>query len=216
MPKKGALADFDFVLYHSPIKALDNIKEIMPDIVFINAVDFPRHWKTLTQFIRSYVDKEKTVIILFVNNRFTIEEADKALHIGVQAIINSDLHNRPDRLEKIIRRYRKAETVSDAIFPERRKLPVWLLFTSPDSGIIITGTIIQIKNDIIFFRPDTPSLTHSLAKGTVLNQCSLKVGDKTFSPECRVVENTHYLQLELSEMDNSIRDEIRKLTAAEE
>ena len=73
---------FDIIRYRSAVKALDNIDEIHPHAVFISASDFPRHWKTLVQFIRADTTRDETVIILLINDRFSNDDADKAIHIA--------------------------------------------------------------------------------------------------------------------------------------
>ncbi len=67
---------FETICYSWLLKALDNITEIKPDIVLINSIDYPRHWKTLVQYIRSmheYVSK----IILVVPREVETEEQKK-------------------------------------------------------------------------------------------------------------------------------------------
>ena len=78
---------FDIIRYRSAVKAIENLEEIEPDAVFISAVDFPRHWKTLTQFMRADAKRDDTLIVLITDARFSADDADKAAHLGVQAII---------------------------------------------------------------------------------------------------------------------------------
>ena len=43
----------DVIVYRWLLKALDNLEEIKPHIVMISVTDFPRHWKTLTQYAKA-------------------------------------------------------------------------------------------------------------------------------------------------------------------
>ena len=44
---------YENLCYRWLLKAMDNLEEIQPDVVFINASDYPRHWKTIVQHIRA-------------------------------------------------------------------------------------------------------------------------------------------------------------------
>ena len=35
---------FEIVYYSDPVKLIDNVDELDPDMILFNAVDFPRHW----------------------------------------------------------------------------------------------------------------------------------------------------------------------------
>ena len=39
------------IIYKWLIKAMDNLEEIKPDIIIISADEYPRHWKSLVQFM---------------------------------------------------------------------------------------------------------------------------------------------------------------------
>ena len=84
---------FDLIHYRSPLKALDNIEEISPNIVLINTRDFPRHWKPITQHIRWDTSREEIPVILLTPPDFSADEADKAMFLGVQGIINLKENN---------------------------------------------------------------------------------------------------------------------------
>ena len=86
---ESLFSEYEFALIHyrSPLKALDNIEEISPDIVVINARDFPRHWKPITQHIRWNTSKEDILVIILTPPDFPADDADKAMFLGVQGVI---------------------------------------------------------------------------------------------------------------------------------
>jgi len=195
---------FDTIRYRSALKAIENIDEIAPDAVFISTGDFPRHWKTIVQFIRSDTDKDSTVIILLINERFTAEDADKAVHIGVQAIIteNLDASNDEHKLKEVFARYRHLGTDETAAVPfERIEERATFLFTNPVNDTIITGKVDSIGMTEIRFKPDAPSSTADLAPGELLDQCSLKLNGKILSPVCMIQKNTNLMVLEFVGLD---------------
>ncbi len=85
---------FDTICYSWLLKALDNITEIKPDVVVINSVDYPRHWKTLVQYARSVQGSIKTVFLIVPNEIDTDEkkkmEALKVFYIQ-EDFVNTDV-----------------------------------------------------------------------------------------------------------------------------
>lgn len=212
---------FDVIRYRSAVKALDNIEEIMPDAVFISATDFPRHWKTLSQFIRSDTGKDATLIILLANERFTADDADKAATIGVQAIIGEELDRASDerRLSDLLSRYRDIRSQGSVHQIQSDTLPLEacadavFLFTNPLNDAIITGKIESFSPTSIAFRPDAPAMVADLAVSDILELCSLKLGDRILSPKCRIRKTGYVLGLDLVEPGETILEALRALTA---
>jgi len=192
---------FDCIHYRSALKALDNIPEIEPDAVFISAGDFPRHWKTLVQFIRSDSSRDETVIILLINERFTAEDADKAVYIGVQAIIGEAFDRESDerRLAEVFSRYRSLPSETAQSMEEPPVERSMFLFTNPANETIITGKIERLSMTGLRFKPDAPSSTAGLAEGAILEQCSLKVDKAILHVRCMIKKNANALLLDFVE-----------------
>ena len=181
----------NLIRYRSAVKALDNLEEINPDIVFICTGDFPRHWKTLVQYIRSDTSRDETVIILLINDRFTEVDADKALYIGVQAMIRDDFSDPMDKktLLEIFSRYQFVGSfTNERIITVIRKKTTFM-FTNPINDTIITGRVEYITPEEIRFKPDTPSAASELVEGELIDSCTLKIDETVFSPSCRVKKN---------------------------
>ena len=198
---------FDAIRYRSAVKAIDNIEEIAPDAVFISTGDFPRHWKTIVQFIRADTAKDRTVIVLLTNERFTADDADKAIHIGAQAIVDEALTGTNDehQLFEVFSRYKQISGESriskDTLDRIREKTT--FMFTNPVSETIITGKVENLSAGEIMFKPDAPAMTADLAAGEIIDQCSLKIDDRILNPKCRVRKNGYLLALEITNADES-------------
>jgi len=80
---------FDTIIYRWLLKALDNIEEIRPDLVIVSANEYPRHWKTLTQFITSGIGGDKTKVFLLTLKPLGDEETEKAKALGIKGFIDS-------------------------------------------------------------------------------------------------------------------------------
>ncbi len=76
---------FNTISYSWLLKALDNILEIKPDSVVINSIDYPRHWKTLVQYVRS-VYTGVSVIVLIVPETISEDEQKKIDALNVHCV----------------------------------------------------------------------------------------------------------------------------------
>ena len=116
--------NYDIIVYRWLMKALDNIDEIDPDLIFINATEYPRHWKILCQYVRG-LDKTPK-IVLFTSIPFTNEDKEKAECLKVESIVNSsedleevctldDIYSTEDKFktDKNILEPEKSENVDD-------------------------------------------------------------------------------------------------------
>ncbi len=189
---------FEIIRYRQPIKAMDNLDEVDPDAVIVSAEDFPRHWKTIVQFVRSERSKDRTVVILVKGPNFPYDEAAKAAHIGVNGIVTENLDDLEEleRFQQILGRYKE---ISDSRETLRLRPEDWdrleFLFTNPSSGAIVTGKIESFSKTGLSFRPDRPVLIEGINRGDILEDCSLRVGDAILSPQCTVMRTDRVLEL---------------------
>lgn len=77
-------AGYDIIVYHWLVKAVDNIEEIAPHLILVSAVEYPRHWKLLTQYAESGISGIIPQIILFTEKNFSEEEQKKAKTLGIR------------------------------------------------------------------------------------------------------------------------------------
>jgi len=203
---------FDIIRYRSAVKALDNIVEIAPDAVFISTADFPRHWKTLAQFIMADSERDKTIVVLLTDSRFTGEDADKAMHIGVHAIIDEKGAKAEDekRLSGIFSRYKPSADLSGSYVYEDIGERAVFLFTNPINDTIITGKVESLSRSEIRFRPDAPSATSDLAAGDKLEQCSLKLDGSIIAPECRIARNGNVIIFDIARLQEKDKAVLEK------
>lgn len=190
---------FDVIRYRSAVKALDNIEEIRPDAVLISARDFPRHWKTIVQFIRSDTSRDETLIILLITGRFSNDDADKAIHIGVQAMIQEDGSSPADEkvLRDIFSRYRYVDSSRTERVLNVLRDKTSFMFTNPLNDTIITGKVEDLFADEIRFKPDAPAAVADLSEGEPIEGGTLKIGDNVFSLSCRVKRNGPFMVLQI-------------------
>jgi DNA-binding response OmpR family regulator len=204
---------FEFVRYRTPLKAMDNVDEVDPEAVIISAEDFPRHWKTIAQFIRSDRNKEKTTVVVLKGPTFSYEDAAKAARVGVNGIASDDLSDpvELERLQDILARYRPLRNRRSA----RRIRPVDsdridFLLSMPGTGTLVSGKVVSLSSTGLAFEPDEPGLLADSAVGTDFPGCSLRVDDAILSPSCRLVRTSPSFAFAFSFASSSDRTLLEK------
>lgn len=79
----------DIINYKWLLKAMDNVEEIKPDFIIVNTFEYPRHWKILSQFLKSGIAGDKICFILHSSLQLENDELLKAKHLLVDGIITS-------------------------------------------------------------------------------------------------------------------------------
>lgn len=154
-------AGFETVTYRWVLKAIDNYDEINPDLVVINAIDFPRHWKILAQFIIGFCT-ETPLIVLLVPESFENQDLCR-LHIS--CCINGFY---PSELQKLSETITNHDMQASPASPEMVKL----LFTHPRTGTICTGVAEQQTPKILRFHPDR--ILTDIIKGDLIDDAAIK------------------------------------------
>jgi hypothetical protein len=202
---------FDFIHYTNPVKAMDNIDEISPELVIFSAEEFPRHWKPFVRLLRETRNKDESVFVLLRGEYFPVDEAAKATHLGVNGIVSENLDDKRDirKLEDLFARY--------SVLRDNRGVLRWLpedtddvefLFTHPETLGIITGEVIDISPEGISFRPDNPQLTADIMPGVEVPYCTLRVGQKVISVGVKLVRNNELMAFMYVDLDTRDRLEI--------
>ena len=195
-----ASLSYDTIIYRWLLKALDNIEEIRPDIVVVNASDYPRHWKTLTQFIKSGIAGKIPDVILYVPKSFSETEKMKAQKLGIKGIFDSCDEDGMSFFRSIVNsptgalspdfekadKARSAETdavqntetasMSETVSKEALALGKigTAVFTHPKTGAFVTGTIRDLSDGNAEFTADIPSFARGISPGDRIEELSLR------------------------------------------
>lgn len=200
----------EIILYQNPIKAMDNLDEIDPEVVLFSSQDFPRHWKPFLVFLRNTKTREDCVFVILTGDSFDLEEAYKAQTLQVNGIIHERLDDRAEltRLKELVNRYRD---IGDAR-SEKRLAPsqldhVGFVFTHPSQLELVFGAIEDLSAAGLSFAPFERRKTLNLPVGAVIDPCSLRIGEHILSSRAKVMRNERSLSLyfdTLSEADRAL------------
>lgn len=202
---------FELIRYRSPLKAMDNMDEVDPDAVIVNAEDFPRHWKTVVQFIRSERNKMRTTVVVLKGTAFSYEDAAKAAQIGVDGIASVDLDDPEelDRLQDILGRYRPVTNGRKAkrLRPADRDR-VDFICVLPETGRIAAGRVTSLSSTGLAFDPEDSAAFASFPPGARFDECSLRIGAAILSPACELVRGAPQAAFSLSFAESAERESL--------
>jgi hypothetical protein len=195
----------EIIQYLSPIKAMDNLDEIDPDLVLFSASDFPKHWKPMLVVLRSIYDREHCVFVLLKGESFPVEEAAKAQHLKANGIVGEDLSDQKElaRLKELVTRYKELRDVRGAKrFTPDEDDKIEFVFSHPVSRTLVTGTVGNISAKGLAFTPDHNEYIQDLADDAMIRDCSLRIGEDVVSVDVRVVRVDDQLHLAFPSLEN--------------
>jgi CheY-like chemotaxis protein len=195
---------FDFIFYSNPLKAMDNIYEIAPEMVIFSAEDYPRHWKPFLVVLRTYFTHTESVFILLKTSFFSEEEAEKAAFLDVNGLIEAD-DSEPvfiDKLKAIFSRHLlHKESSRNRRYFVLDSDKISFIFNHPETMELVTGKVIEISmTGITVLIPE--ELAQSLKPGSSIGYCSIKIEDKVITTDCTVFRSDLYTTLIFQDMDD--------------
>ena len=114
-------AGYDTIVYRWLLKALDNIEEVAPHLIVVSTGDYPRHWKTLAQYSTIGFGDYKPQIILYTDENFNQEEAEKAEALHVRGTFDSVEVEGLDKLREILK---KADDIFSGYLTEEEQAEI--------------------------------------------------------------------------------------------
>ena len=184
---------YDTICYRWLLKALDNLEEIQPHVIVINAVDYPRHWKVLVQHCKCNLKSQPKVILLTPVD-FEDEEAEKAHHLGVCGCIAGAQQEHLDRLQQLLEG-RDDRRAAEQEASRTAATEAAILFVHPDEGTLYSGHLIQQRDNLYSMAPDRPV---ALKAGDIISDGSIKSAEGIRSVQAQVLETEPELVVGLS------------------
>jgi len=195
---------YSVIQYMNPLKAMDNLDEISPDVLVCNASDYPRHWKIVVKQIRENKNRNDVVAILLIASDFDSNEANKAATLGVNILFPDTIETIEDfeNLNYKISRYKSPPGLfkKSSWFP-REENPILFAFSHPGDLRMIAGHFIELSSKGGVFRPNEPGEIADLEIGTVIGACSMKMNSLLMSLQVRVTDNSGTLSMEFIDFE---------------
>ena len=186
---------FELIRYRNVQKAMDNIDEVDPVGIIISAKDFPRHWKTMTRFVRFFRQKNECPIVLLRGEAFPKDESNKAKILEINGIMPESLNN-PEDAKKIQTLFAGHGKRTASVSKQEVRKKAGFVFSHPVNEKLVTGTVKTVTADGISFELDQQGMAEGLKLNTKINACSLRTGKDILSPICAVRRTGKILALD--------------------
>lgn len=178
--KKG----YSTIIYKWLIKAMDNLEEIKPNVIIISADEYPRHWKTLVQFMQSGLAGSNYKIYLYTKN-INQQELQKIKELNITKIfdnldsvtINTTFNNLFEKKEDI-KTVQQNQNIQNNVNP--------LIITNPRTHNFVYGEYTFITPKIIKFV--TKDKSYLPAKDDYIKKLSYKYQNKYFSTNGKIID----------------------------
>ncbi len=193
---------YSLIHYSNPLKAMDNFKEISPDVVLFQENDFPRHWKLALQFLRESFSRENALFILLVDKDFSDEEAHKAHFLQVNGIHSLD--KTMEELESTIQRYKTSPKIREKLHllpMEQQKMN--FMFMNPLTLQLINARVMELSEKGLAIKIDSSQEESLPEKDVILKNCSLNTGDNIIDLDAKVLQPHSIMVLEFQERTES-------------
>lgn len=189
---------YSVIHYTNPLKAMDNFKEIRPEIVVFNATDYPRHWKLAVQFLRQLFSKETALFILLVDQNFPDEDLHKGHILGVNGIVRAQnlCSASLKDIESLILHYKPSPDVrkNHHLLPLGDQ-PMDFMFMNPANLQLVTARVLEISETGAVVKPTEQMKTTGLEEGMTIKSCSLKTGEIIMNQTVKIVKINGIIEL---------------------
>ena len=174
------------IIYKWLIKAMDNLEEIKPEVIIVSADEYPRHWKSLVQFMESGIAGNKFKIFLYKKTPFSEQDSQKITKLKISKIFskldevtinNTFNHLFTSKTQSVAQTKKKIENVQNDNS---------LIITNPGTHNFIYGTYSFIDNtNLLFTTTDKyyePKIDENILK------LSYKVNDKLITTSGKILK----------------------------
>ena len=201
-----ALAPYGVSVVHylHPLKALDNLQETHPSIVLYDLQDFPRHWKILVKYLREEYTKDEVIFLLVSNGPPALEEANKALFLGVNGILqyHGDAEALARNIREVFLRYGTFDVETAPLSGHApAEAPLAFLFRHPRGKHLVTGVLVKYDGQRATFKADFAHEIADLDEGESLAGGSLRIADSLKTVDAVVTKNNGQLQLSIRTLE---------------
>ena len=203
---------FEVRLQADPAALLAEVDRDPPPIVLFDVDDFPRQWKPILMHLRSFRSRSEAIFVLLTSQELTPEEAAKATHLGVNGIVTEDVSDKrgAHRLLDLLRRYKMLQdkrSFTRYLVTETDR--VGFAFVHPLAATLVTGEVTEMSVKGLSLLPDRPERCADLGVGADLARCSLRVGDRIVSVDCRVMRSGQDLGLQFVSFEEGAHAVVR-------
>lgn len=199
------------IQYRNPLKAMDNVEEIRPDLVIFHHTAYPRHWKPFLSLLRSYVSRDRTPFVLVSDTELSALETEKVVELDVSSVLIGEIGSQSlqSSLKELLQNYILLEEArrAERWTPNQAK-PMPVCFAHPATLNLIHGIVLNVSEHGLLMLPSAPSDTEELNEDDTVLYGVLQLNNQIVPFKGNISRVSSTLAVEFSE----VRDVLRKPT----
>lgn len=163
---------FDTIIYRWMLKALDNIEEIRPDCIIISSSEYPRHWKTLVQFVKSGIGGDNIAVYLYEPKPLSEGDLKKAQMLGITGYFTSFSKKQLANLSASLDNFFGLDMIQEQNIVPSREESGSIMFTNPVTKQFVSGKYTSYDLNKIVCELDFDDFYNELNINTEIPLCS--------------------------------------------
>jgi len=169
------------ISYKNPLKAIDNLVEIEPSVVFFSCNDYPRMWKIFLSSLRDIYNETQTLFIL--EGELGNKEIKEFNFLRGSLIVPKNNQNYKDVKKLILEKLPKSIS-TEVYFPKQDE--IGLGFVKPEDFSFISGYITQINRDSFIFSPESIDEIANIKNDDLILNSSLSIDESIVNVDFKV------------------------------
>lgn len=163
---------FDTIIYRWMLKALDNIEEIRPDCIIISSSEYPRHWKTLVQFVKSGIGGDNIAVYLYEPKPLSEGDLKKAKMLGITGYFTSFSKKQLANLSSSLDEFFGLDMIKEQNIVPSREESGSIMFTNPVTNQFVSGKYTSYDLNKIVCELDFDDFYNELNINTEIPLCT--------------------------------------------
>lgn len=172
--------------YSVVLKAIDNLVEINPELIIINGVDFPRHWKIVVQHIKQYKSLQTVKVALIVDSHFNKNDEQKAEYFDIDCMLYIDsVFSEKKPFDTLLSVFEGASSLSNTCKNMYNNNATFSIYNF-SQDIWINGRTQTLSADELVGEVDSLDMFSGLLIGENIGELHININDKQFCPLCAI------------------------------
>lgn len=174
--------------YKNPLKAIDNLNEIEPNIFYMVKDDFPRFWKIVLSGINERFKNGEVKFFLY--GTLDDKEAEEFHYLKGTAHFEKE-EDFIDLLKNFKASSINTNITNRVYFPEPKEIN--LGFVKQNDFSFVNCSILEMTENEILVQPENSEDIEGIKIGDIINNCSLSIGDEVITVDIRVINIKEHL-----------------------
>lgn len=191
--------------YTNPLKTMDNLGELEPDIIYMVKEDFPRFWKMILSSIRERRSIENSLFIL----EGVLDSDEREAFDYLKGSLILDDSQSIDSFKRALLDFNNREIRRNIFYPESGELCIG--YVKSDDFSFINGTIKELTKEELIIIPESIDDIKETSEGDEIINASISREDTVVNVDLIVKHVSETLYCRIKEKNEEYINLVNKL-----